>query len=1133
MIEVRSIGKRYSKKEDAALADVSAVFGNRGLVAICGPAACGKTTLLSILGGIEKPDSGEVLIDGKPVSRFGEGDWNKHRNGRVALVFQEPVLVGYRTVLENVELALKIQGVGTNACRDRATEALKLMGVESCASKKPSELSSTHQRLVGVARALAKEPEILLVDEPTSGLDKDSAETVLSALQHAAEGRLVILATSDEGLATRYASRIIRLENGTITSDDGAPTAVVDAAGTSADAASADGGTAPMAAVAAGAGVVAAQVGRRAGMRRSMPFFSAVGYSMRNISAKKGRASLTAIASAISMIAITAIVALNGGANNLISSYEEGSIATDPILIGKSALDLSALLGSDNLKNIISQSTAEEQRIATPGSAKVNSEGKSLDTVSSFFKEVNANTRDNDLAGFKQFIDSNTDGILDNVDTVKYDYGMTPLIFNGDMSRGVERLNPSLLTILLKRRANTTTSALNEFGRFNEMVGSQRILDEQMNVVRGTWPTNYDECVVVLDGNGGISDLTLYQMGLYDHEAVNNALSAAMNGQEAQLPESPAEVSYDQLMNASFVVLPRVSLYQKNAARGTWADKSFDNDYVAQKIGQDGIRLKVVGIVQPKPGVPSPLMDEGVGYMPELTQRLIDISSQSEITQQQMAHPDIDVFTNRSFEDLKANPLGNLDAENIVTINQAALGRLIGIFDVPEGEEQPQTKQGDTELMGVDLSEIDWSQFELDARDVLDAVNEQRIYDALALAMLLDPGESGLELTPEQQAEVNTLTGNMVADFTAYAIDEGATVEDLHDPKVVAKYWKAYQETEKGETQMTALDLLVGKSYGDIVRQQLEVYLTTVYAEVLIDEIAADVIEQALDDIATEVEKELERVLPVIAEELAKQIGEAVITTLDRVLVEVGQGVTEIATRVSNEVSNLIQVNLNEEDLVAFVNNVTDGANIGYDNNMAKLGYTDTSKPLSISIYPKNLAAKHKVADIIAAYNERMDKAGAHDRTIIYSDTSGDMSKALSAVTDVISLVLIVLIALSLIVGVIMVVIVACSGVAERRREMGLLRSLGASRGNLMTMFNVETLVEGLIAGVIAVGVVLLISSIVNNMTAASLGGVEIMVLSPHVVVGLIALSGVLPLVAGLIPSFVMSLQRPVQSLRG
>lgn len=1110
MIELRDIGKNYLKGEITALSDVSVAFGDCGLVAICGPAACGKSTLLNILGGIEQPDSGEVIIDGKSTRTFREADWNEYRNARVGFAFQDPVFVGHRTALENVELALTIGNVRQTERSERALEALRLLGVENCASKKPAALSSAQQRLVAIARTLAKQPDILLADEPTCGLDKNSAETVVNALERAARSRLVILATSDDELASR-ASRILRFANGKVVSDVSTHNGTV--VGTIEQSAKLSGKS-------------SSNPRLRAKSRRSMPFFAVVGYSIRNISAKKGRAILTAIASAISMIGIATIVALGGGANNLIAGFEESSIATDPIVIGKSNLDLTSLLSSESLRNLNSQSAATEESSSSPGTAKVNTLDGSIQDVSSMLAETISHVRDNDLAGFKQFVDSDSDSILDYVDTVTYDYGIVPLIYNGDTTQGVEQLNPSSLSEMVMRRANSTASSLNSLGGFHQMIDSQDILDEQMDVVYGTWPQSYDECVIVLDKNGGISDLTLYYLGLYDHEAVNDALNAALDGQSVEFPDSPSELSYDQLMDANFVVLPRVSLYQRDEARGTWADKSLDDDYVAGKIAQEGIKLKVCGIVQPKRDTPSPLMPEGVGYTSELVDYLVGVSAQSAITKQQLDNPDVDVFTGKSFEELKAHPAGNLDLENVITVNDQAIARLLGMFGDSDVEET-DSGDGDLELLWADLSKIDWSQFEIDERDILDAINEQRIYDAIELASMLDPEESGLELTAEQKAEVSILTGGMVANFTAWAIDEGATAEDLSDSDKVSRYWKGYLQTDVGKQQMLELDLLVGQSYGEVVRGQLEDYLTGVYVEVLIYEVSAEIIEQSMEEIAKEAEEELEREFPAVADELGRELEAAIANELDRILTEVDNGVAVVG----NELGNVIQINMSEEDLVAFLNNLSDSSEIGYDNNMAKLGYADMSKPLSMSIYPKDLAAKQKVIGIITAYNDRMDQAGMHDRTIIYNNNSGDMSETLSGVVDIVGLVLIVLIGVSLIVGSIMLALLTYTGIAERRREMGLLRSLGASRGNLVAMFNIETFVEGLLAGVIAVGVVYAMSAGVNSMTATSFAGVDVMVLSPQIAAALIVLSGVLPLLVGLAPSFVVSCKRPARFL--
>ena len=863
MIEARNIGKTFLKGKITALDSIDLNLDKKGFVVIYGPAASGKTTLLNILGGIERPDSGEILIDGVSTKNFHESDWNKYRNARAAFLFQDSIFVKHLTTLENVELALSIEGCNSREAHERALDVLRSLGLEKCASQKPGELSAAQQHLAMAARALVKDSDILLADDPTSSLDEATSKQIVTTLHDASKNKLVILATSDESLANHLADRIIRIDDGRIVSDERKSTALTINKETD------DGtGSSVSTCKSTNKNIRAEKIAKEKS-RGSMPFLLAVSYSLRSIFARKGRAIATALAAAVSIMGVATIIALNGGLHNLIVNMEEASLDTEPLVISKSNLDLTGLLGSASFKKLDVQVSSENEGTSQPGTAKVNTLKGSIEGVSSMLMEVISYVRDNDLSGFKQYLDTGTTGISNYADNIQYDYGTAPLIYNGNLSYGVEQLNPSTLSSLLNRRANSTTATLNRLSGFNEMISDQGIIDEHMDVLAGRWPQSFDECVVVLDAKGGISDYTLYCIGLYDHEAVKKATDAALNGDNIELPDAPQELTYEKLMDSNFLVLPRISLYQKNTARGTWANKSFDDEYVAGKLASDGIKLKVTGVVQPKKDSPSALLREGIAYTHDLTEHLINISAESEITKQQIQNPSVDVFTNKSFEELKKHPAGNLDLENIITLNEEAIGRLLSIF---EGDEETdatagtktasKTKDMKFNVLGVDLSKIDWSKVKINPNDVLLAADETQIQEAIAL------------------------TGALITDFSSYAISKGAKAEDLSDSKKIETYWKDYLRSAQGKKKINKINKLMNIRAEIAMNSNFDAYISKVYAEAIIGEAAQYIIEESLDETATVLELALEHSLPGIVDKLGREIEKALPVSLIRYLPE-------------------------------------------------------------------------------------------------------------------------------------------------------------------------------------------------------------------------------------------------------
>lgn len=1080
MLELKDICKRYVTQSftQVALDNVSLAFRDNEFVAILGPSGSGKTTMLNVIGGLDHFDSGDLLIDGISTKDFRDRDWDAYRNNRIGFVFQSYNLIPHQTILENVELALTLTGVGHAERRQRAREALEAVGLGEHVNKRPSQLSGGQMQRVAIARALINDPEIVLADEPTGALDSTTSVQVMDLLKEVARDRLVIMVTHNPELAYQYATRIVNLADGKIT-DDSDP---FDAAG-------------------------AARREAKPTRKTSMSFVTALGLSARNLMTKKGRTAMTAFAGSIGIIGIAAILALSNGVNNYIKKVEEDTLSSYPLTISKQDYDLSSMMGG--------QEAAEDDGGASSASAGADSSAKKSDKIPvvTAVKDMFASVKSNDMTSFKAWLDDGGDGIDKEVNAIQYSYGVTPVVYRaGKGDEKPVRLVPNAMTEAMSGGASSAaTVSMESMGTsvFNEMIDDQSLLDSQYDVVAGHWPTSANEAVMVLSSRGTVGDYTLYSIGALDINELNDLVNSAMTADgKIETPETGADFTYDDALSTTLKVLSPADAYRKNEETGMWTDMSDDADFMTAKVA-DGIDVHIVGVVRPNETANASALSPGIAYTHALTRQLMERAADSQIVQEQLAHPETDVFTGKTFDELQGEAKQGVDLGSMFSVDEAALKSAFS-FDASA----LSGAAGGMDLSGIDLSGLDI--------DLSNVGKDIDFSDIMAKAPAPDFSGifDGLELTPEQMQQVGTLANQLFEGFLQSDQFRALSPDDLKDASKLAAAFSAYLESDTAAQQILAQLKALG---GDALAERLQ---------------------QAMTDY---VQKHLAPYLQQAMDQVMKSISDQIAATVSAQLKAGAEGLMgQMATQMSSSFANLasamrvdasafahaIHFNMDAEDLSSLMMSYAKASKLTYDKNLTTLGYADEADPISVKIFPRDFEAKERVLDHIDAYNKQVKAAGHDEQAISYTDYMGIIMGSVTDIVNTISLVLIAFVSISLVVSSIMIGIITYISVLERKKEIGILRAIGASKRNVANVFNAETFIEGLIAGVFAIAVVVLVSLPVNAWALATKQVPNLMSLPVQDALALIAISVVLTVVAGLLPARSASKKDPVEALR-
>ena len=626
MLELNDIKKDYVSGSTtvSALKGINLRFRDCEFVSILGQSGCGKTTMLNIIGGLDKYTSGDLKINGVSTKNYKDRDWDFYRNNSIGFVFQSYNLIPHQTVLSNVELALTLSGVSKAERKKRAIEALEKVGLGEQIHKKPNQMSGGQMQRVAIARALVNNPDILLADEPTGALDTETSIQIMELLKEISKDRLIIMVTHNPELAKDYSTRIVRLLDGVIT-DDSDPYSLEDM---EADIRAKE----------------AAKV-KTSEKKTSMSFFTALSLSFNNLMTKKTRTILTAFAGSIGIIGIAMILSISNGIQLYIDRVQRDTLSSYPITLQAEAIDISSMVSS-----MTGNSDSEEHE----DKSKIYSNDIMGDMINTMVKEV----KSNNLSEFKKYIENGSSDIKSYVSDIQYSYDVPLNIYMKDTSNGVEQLNPGTMFDSIYGEGATSASSSMSSGMgmgmfsnssvWNQLLGNQQVLDEQYDVLAGHWPENFNEVVLVADKNNEVDDYTLYSLGLKDPEEVRTLFKKMMVGESY---ETKKDISYtfDEILDTEFKLVMPTDMYKYNDVTGTWDDYSKDDKYMTNVVN-NGTDIKVCGIIRPNDDAVSTSLSSGIGYTAKLTEYIIEEVKNSEIAKAQLADTSVDVFTGVPFD---------------------------------------------------------------------------------------------------------------------------------------------------------------------------------------------------------------------------------------------------------------------------------------------------------------------------------------------------------------------------------------------------------------------------------------------------------------------------------------------------
>ena len=1252
MLQIKDIHKEYRTGNlvQRALDGVSLSLRDNEFVAILGPSGSGKTTLLNIIGGLDRYDSGDLIINGISTKKYKDRDWDSYRNHTIGFVFQSYNLIPHQTVLANVELALTISGVSKSERRRRAKEALEKVGLGAQIHKKPSQMSGGQMQRVAIARALVNDPEILLADEPTGALDSDTSVQVMDLLQGVAKERLVVMVTHNPELAQLYATRIVTVKDGRILSDT--DPFVIDSES------------------------MAPPVHKNMG-KSSMSFFTALSLSFQNLKTKKARTLLTSFAGSIGIIGIALILSISNGVDKYITNMEEETLSEYPLQIQSTGVDLTSMM----------------MGAATAQSGKKDGEVGVAQMVTNMFSKMNSN----DLESLKVYLDSNESSISQYANSVEYTYSVSPQIFleNG---KNIRQVNPDKSFSAMglgSGSSNSIMSSTMSTDVFHEMPEDADLYKDQYDVKAGRWPENYKECVLVLTSQGDISDFLQYTLGLRDGKELDDMVQKFMAEEAVETPENEGPYTYDEILGKKFKLVNSTDYYEYDEEYKVWKDKS-DNSSYMKKLVKNGEDLTIVGIVQPVEGATASMLTAGICYTPELTRHVIEKAASSEIVKQQLADEKINVFTGEEFgkED---NENSKFDMESLFSINADALqeafqvdlsgfnmdlsslsglssglnvempdmpdmsalagninldessmpdlSKLIklddldldlshmidpeeilknlpvdqvpdmsqalksvkfdfteekvtallkdvltgyqeSIKDKPEADmdkmqaalKQYLTSKEMNERLCKDLQELVKNNVNVDmSSEKLIAVavglmNQYQEYakangitqtDVASILAFLSQGEIQQQIKEEAENLVkNSVTVNittkqiqdlLLQDVVA-AYPEYARNNSLPDPANLGTYFLEYMQTEDGQNRlMNGLMTLVDTSEVQTqFSQAMETYMKSMMTS-FTDAITKG-IESKFTEIMEQVEKQLTKGIQTAMEQMIGNISSGMQEAMQSVMTSVSSSITSAMSQAMSGLGGLgsgmgnmedalsidpeafakaIQMNMNEDDLSELMMSLLSSENSSYDGNLKKLGYADLNVPGGINIYPKDFESKSEIVGILDQYNADMEAAGEDEKVITYTDLVGTLMSSVTDIVNIISYVLVAFVAISLVVSSIMIGVITYISVLERKKEIGILRAIGASRHNVSQVFNAETFIIGFCAGAMGIGITLLLLIPANSIIRSLADGVNVKAaLPPVAAVVLIGLSVVLTLLGGLIPSRKAAKSDPVTALR-
>lgn len=1077
MLQVKNICKEYRTGNlvQKALDDVSLNLRDNEFVAILGPSGSGKTTLLNIIGGLDRYDSGDLIINEISTKDYTDRDWDSYRNHTIGFVFQSYNLIPHQTILANVELALTISGISKGERRDKAIHALEEVGLGEQIHKKPNQLSGGQMQRVAIARALVNNPDILLADEPTGALDSDTSVQVMDLLKEVAKDRLVVMVTHNPELAEEYATRIVKLRDGKIRSDSH-PFKVEEE-------------------------LTAPPEHKNMG-KTSMSFLTSLSLSFNNLKTKKGRTLLTAFAGSIGIIGIALILSLSNGVNQYIADIEEETLSEYPLQIQSSGLDMTAML-------------------TDPAAGAGGEEAEEADIqVGNMLTGMFSTVGTNDLESLKAYLDSGDSGIEEYTNAIEYAYNVSPQIYSADTEE-VRQVHPDqsfkAMGLGSAESTNSMMSMMMSTDVFRKMPDNRSMYENQYDVKVGHWPTNRNECVLVLTPGGNIGDFLLYTLGLRDFSELDQMVNQFTREEEVVIPEIHDSYSYEDILGIHFKLVAATDYYVYDEEYNLWKDKRDDKAYMKQLV-QNGEDMEIVGIVQPKEDAAAAMLSFGIYYPSELVDYVSEKAAKSEIVKAQLADHNRNIFTGKGF-DAKENGENAFEMDSLFTIDEQKV----------QSAFQVDGSKLNLDLSGINHAMSDLSLPQLDMKEVINQLQIQ--ISAEQVQTLVTDLMNGYEEYVKQHPEADV--SQFPVYFRQYMENGGA--QALREAIQKALQENGGQPLTQEQVQLIVQGTMDGYNAYAQENQLPDIGKFNEYFAAYLDsEQAKAALEKSMNAFIQS--NGLEEKIPAILENYVQTVAGSVSSRLER---ELTASMSQFAAAMQGAFSfdaetfaSAIQMNMTEQELTELMASMMSKEIYTYDSNLAKLGYAEKSNPSQIALYPKDFESKEEVVKILDAYNARMEKED-EDKVISYTDLVGSLMSSVTTIVNLISYVLIAFVAISLVVSSIMIGVITYISVLERKKEIGILRAIGASKRNVSQVFNAETFIIGALAGLIGIGMTLLLL-LPTNAIIHSLAGNDNMnaVLPPIGGMILVVLSILLTLLGGIIPSRKAAKEDPVTALR-
>ncbi len=1105
MLQIKDISKQYKTASltQQALDKVSLNLRDNEFVAILGPSGSGKTTLLNIIGGLDRYDSGDLIINGISTKNYKDRDWDSYRNHTIGFVFQSYNLIPHQSILANVELALTISGVSKKERRQKAKEALIRVGLKEHLKKRPNQLSGGQMQRVAIARALVNDPDILLADEPTGALDSTTSVQVMDLLQEVAKDRLVVMVTHNPELAEEYATRIVRLKDGVIISDSD-PFEVEEKE---------------------------EAVHKNLG-KSSMSFLTAFSLSANNLLTKKGRTILTAFAGSIGIIGIALILALSTGFQNYIDKIQEDTLTSYPLTLTSETGDAAGMLMA-----MVQPDDKEEEGVVYE-----------QQVVSSMFSTIGSN----DLKSFKKHLEDNMDEVNDMVSLMQFKYGVSPQIYTKHDDFGIVQVNPSTMMSSISgsdmsmMSAVSSMSSMGSSSVFNEMLDDLDALKGQYDVLAGRWPESYHEMILVLSDPSSISDMLVYSMGLRDLDELKDMVAKLMAKEPVENKNEPLEFTYEQLLNLDYKLINAADIYQYNEKYDIYESMASDEEYM-ERVYKEAEALKIVGIVCAKEGS-SGSLSPGIGYLKDLTRHVIEQAEDSEIVKKQQQHREIDVFSGKRFDDdseesgLQFEDMISIDTQMLESafktnvseddIKQMMQGYMTQISEAIDADtlEIEQELNGLIESLSSDfLAKLVEEKGEVVETGIEDVDAEEM---ASKILLWLNQNYPNVQIKQEDVDE-------FIADFKEL---QSASAKSLTIKKSeAAAYVNEYMKTDAVQAEMTKLSenyVLPKEAFEAMYNGFITGMFEMLYGVFPSDQQDPSItlysnVTDSLAQLYTGVLKlsDASSSVAVLIQETRMQM--SIMTKVGELTGKLMSTMASAFNVDADKIAAAFHFDLSEEELTRLISTMTSsGVEKNADTNLLLLGYQDVDAPTSISFYFKDFEAKERFTTFLDDYNDQMESID-EDKVIKYTDITGLLMSSVKTIVDSVSYVLIAFVSISLVVSSIMIGIITYISVLERTKEIGVLRAIGASKKNISSIFNAETFIIGLFSGLLGIGVTLALIPIINAVIHDVTGNMNINAVLPmNSAIILVILSVILTLIGGLIPSSQAARKDPVTALR-